>query len=351
MDQKIENTLVANNVISPNDLNQFFSARPDFDVIPMLKALIAAGLDQLPMPGQGDTIARWRILAAVAAHNLSLLKLYEGHTDALAILHEIGDFAAPANSVWGTWCAEPPDARVLLRANTTSTEVRLSGRKAWCSGAKDISHALVSCWNTASEPCLAAVQLDQAEVIITAHGWHAVGMADSASVDVLFENAKAVQIGSPHAYLRRPGFWHGGAGIAACWFGAASSLANTLHQQLRQLPPTVTADPYRLLHLGNIDVALTTAAAVLRESAETIDRRPEVDGMLPALRARLAVEAAATAVLTAATRALGAGPLCRDAQFARMAADLPVFLRQSHAERDLAQLGKVIAGKIQPWPL
>ncbi|QRX84083.1 acyl-CoA dehydrogenase family protein [Glaciimonas sp. PAMC28666] len=351
MDQKIENTLSTNKVVSPDDINHFFGAMPSVDVTTMLKALIAAGLDQLPMPGQGDTIARWRILAAVAAHNLSLLKLYEGHTDALAILHEIGGFATPENSVWGTWCAEPPDARVLLRADTTSTEVRLSGRKAWCSGAKDISHALVSCWNIASEPCLAAVQLDQPGVTITSDGWHAVGMADSASVDTLFKNAKAVQIGLPHAYLRRPGFWHGGAGIAACWFGAASALAAALHQQLRQLPPTVAADPYRLLHLGSIDVALTAAAAVMRESAEAIDRRPEIDGMLPALRARLAVEAAATAVLAAATRALGAGPLCRDAQFARMAADLPVFLRQSHAERDLAQLGKVIAGKIQPWPL
>jgi hypothetical protein len=44
-----------------------------------------------------------------------------------------------------------------------------------------------------------------------------------------------------------------------------------------------------------------------------------------------------------ATRALGAGPLCRNARFARALADLPVFLRQSHAERDLAALGELIA--------
>jgi heme oxygenase len=58
------------------------------------------------------------------------------------------------------------------------------------------------------------------------------------------------------------------------------------------------------------------------------------------LRARLAVEQAASAVIDHATRALGAGPLCRDARFARALADLPVFLRQSHAERDLAALGE-----------
>lgn len=53
--------------------------------------LIAAGLDRLPLPGAGHgaTLERWRCLAVVAGHDLSLLKLYEGHTDALAILAEL----------------------------------------------------------------------------------------------------------------------------------------------------------------------------------------------------------------------------------------------------------------------
>lgn len=350
MDQKIENTLLGTTT-TPADIANFFAGRTVSNVGTELKALIAAGLDQLPEPGRGDTIGRWRVLAAVAARNLSLLKLYEGHTDALAILREIRGPAALSVSVWGTWCAEPPDARLSLYADPASAEVRLRGTKAWCSGARNITHALVSCWNSANEPCLAAVQLNQPEITITSQGWYAIGMADSASVDVVFENARAVQIGLPHAYTRRPGFWYGGAGIAACWYGAASTLAATLHQQLRQLPPSVAADPHRLAHLGSVDVALAAAAAILRESAEAIDRQPESDGMLLALQARLVVEAAATTVLIAASRALGAGPLCRDRDFARMAADLPVFLRQSHAERDLAQLGKLIAGKNQPWLL
>jgi len=41
-----------------------------------------------------------------------------------------------------------------------------------------------------------------------------------------------------------------------------------------------------------------------------------------------------------AGRALGAATLCHDAQVARLMADLPVFMRQSHAERDLAALGE-----------
>ena len=57
-------------------------------------------------------------------------------------------------------------------------------------------------------------------------------------------------------------------------------------------------------------------------------------------------------VIEHATRALGAGPLCRDAHFARMVADLPVFLRQSHAERDQAALGRLLATEgASPWLL
>ena len=41
-----------------------------------------------------------------------------------------------------------------------------------------------------------------------------------------------------------------------------------------------------------------------------------------------------------------------DNHFARLSADLPVFLRQSHAERDLAALGQRIAGQsCEVWAL
>jgi hypothetical protein len=318
----------------------------------VLAAMVAAGLDRLPMPGQGATLERWRVLAAVAGRDLALLKLYEGHTDALAILDEIGGPGLPAaaGERWGVWCAEAPGARVELRAADDGAMV-LSGRKAWCSGAAGLTHALVSCWNEQGQACLAAVALDQPGVRVTDEGWHAVGMAASASVDVVFDHAVARPLGAPGAYLRRPGFWHGGAGIAACWLGAAGAIGDHLRASLHaRQAGGGDADPHRLAQLGAIDIALAAAAALLRDAAAAIDRHPERDAMALALRMRLCAEAAATQVLALATRALGAGPLCRDARFARSCADLPVFLRQSHAERDLAALGTIIAQLSEnPW--
>jgi alkylation response protein AidB-like acyl-CoA dehydrogenase len=324
-----------------------------------LRSLVEASLDRIPLPGQGATLERWRLLAAVGAHDLALAKLFEGHTDALAILHEAGTragtgpaspYAPPEGALWGTWCAEPPDARLRLDTHADGS-ITLRGRKSWCSGAAHLTHALVSCWNVNGEAMLAAVDLRQNGVGITDDGWEAVGMRGSGSVDVYFERAVATPIGGPDFYVSRPGFWHGGAGVAACWFGAASFLAQYLAEQLRARMAD-KPDPHRLAQLGEVAVALQATAALMRETAAAIDGAPEANAMHPALSLRLSVEDTATKTLGAVGRALGAGPLCKDAAIARLVADLPVFMRQSHAERDQEALGRLLAeDRRAPWKL
>ena len=338
----------------PPMLAQFLSGltNGNGDAASALHGAVAAGLDRLPLPGSGATLARWQALSIAGGHDLSFAKLYEGHTDALAILAEL-DGPEIAGATWGVWCAEPPGPGVALRMGGNG-RYTLSGRKQWCSGAASISHALVSCRDAAGRRMLAAVSLRQPGVEVTDQGWQAVGMAGSASVDVVFNDAQAVPVGEHESYLTRPGFWLGGAGVAACWYGAARAIAEhllaTTHTQAADRNSKV--DPHRLAHLGSVDIALSGAAALLIDSAAAIDAHPQADHCALALRARLTVEAAATTVLEHASRALGAGPLCRNAGFARMVADLPVFLRQSHAERDLATLGSELAKTGEsPWAL
>jgi hypothetical protein len=309
----------------------------------ILADMIARGYDRLPLPGSGHTLLRWRALAAVAARDLGLVKLFEGHTDALAILAELRgpavQAASEAGGRWGVWAAEAPDARLIARSADHRSDVaalRLTGTKAWCSGARVLSHALVTAWLD-DQPVLAAVDLNQPSVSLTTRHWHAVGMQATESGDVHFDATPAQQVGAPHAYVTRAGFWQGGAGIAACWYGASAAIAQMLAGAI-----ATRADAHRLAHLGEVDIALAGAAQVLRASAAQIDANPGATHQVSALRARLAVEAAATEVMQHAGRALGAAPLCRNERFARAMADLPVFLRQSHAERDLAALGETL---------
>lgn len=317
-----------------------------------LEQLVRQGLDQLPLPGHGHTLQRWQALCVVAEHDLSLAKLFEGHTDALAVMAELTPFETPvAGATWGMWAAEAPDASVEVQT-AVSGSVHLGGTKRWCSGADGLSHGLLTAWWPDNRgPQLMKVCMDQPGVQTSRAGWHAVGMAASASVDVAFDNAVGEPVGPAGAYLDRPGFWHGSAGIAACWHGGAVALASVLQRALVQAPPS-GRHVFRLAALGKVGVALQSSAALLRETARWIDDHPSEDSRAMALRVRLATEASATLVLDEVGRALGATPFCRDASFARMAADLPVFLRQSHAERDFAALGEQLTRPGGPsWAL
>lgn len=311
------------------------------DAYKRLRLLIDGGYGDLPLPGSGRTLKRWQMLATIAQRDLSLAKLFESHADARAILHELhqAQHCRPGQ-LWAVWCAEPTDKRVHATAiGDADAPVLLNGTKAWCSGAAHVSHALVSVWDDQHRPRLATVDLDQPSVHVTQDGWCAVGMAATASVDVVFDAARAQWVGGPGAYVERPGFQHGAAGIAACWYGAACAIAERVRQVVQQRAD----DPHRLAHLGAIDVALVQARSQLRVAAAEIDANPGSGCDHAVRRARLAVESAVELLLHRAPRAVGAVPMCKDSRFARMMADLPVFVRQSHAERDLAAHGRAVS--------
>jgi alkylation response protein AidB-like acyl-CoA dehydrogenase len=308
-------------------------------------AAVESGQLDLPLPGHGRTRVRWAALAGLAETDLSLARLAEGHADALAILDELGGPAPPAGSRWGVWAAMPPGPS-LTAAHYDGTWW-LDGTKQYCSGARVCTHVLV----TAQTP--GGIRLFAAEV--AADGvrpvpgtWPAVGMAGSDTLDVRFSRVPAEPVGPPGGYVHRPGFAHGGAGVAACWYGGARAVARPLLAAARRRD----IGPHAFAHLGAVDIALRSASAALDQAADEIDDdsldRKDA-GPRRALRVRTLTEAVATEVLDRVGRALGAGPLGHDAEHARRVADLVVYLRQHHAERDLEQLGRLVAKEGTNW--
>ena len=309
---------------------------------------------QIPFPGEGATLKRWQVLSQIASHDLSLVKLFEGHADALAIRHELAaPLSTAPDALWAIWASESPNGRVLISAGTDEpgATVRVSGRKLWCSGAREVTHALITAWRRdGGGPLLVAIDLAQAGVMVDEAGWQAIGMADSGSFDVHFEGATGHIIGRSGDYVARRGFMQGGAGIAACWYGGATAIAAVLRHAVAGTP--AGSFPFRRVALGRVDVALKHTAALLREAADWIDAHPRADASIQALRVRQCADACATLVLDEVGRALGATPFCRDPAFARMAVDLPVFVRQNLAERDLLVLGeRVAADPESSWSL
>lgn len=317
-----------------------------------LRWLIRSQLDQLPLPGSGATLDRWRALAAVAQFDLSLAKFYEGHTDALAILAELQEpGVVPASGAWCVWAAEAPGGRAVIQAQGDGT-VLLQGFKHWCSGAATSDHALLTAWKEdGAGPYLLRLSLDQPGISIDTSKWKAVGMAKSASVNIAFAGVRVEVVGEAGSYLNRPGFWQGGAGVAACWFGGAVVIALALKKSILQGVPS-TRSVYQLASLGKVELALHETASILRHAAQWIDTYPAGDAVHVALQARLSAERCSKLVIDEVGKTLGASPFCLDEKFARATADLPVFIRQSHAEKDFAALGEyALAADRNAWTL
>lgn len=303
-----------------------------------------AGVPSLPLPGGGQTLERWRALAAIGAADLWLAKVLEAHFDAQAIFGELECAPLRAGQLWAVWAAEPPGIQLTFKAGEDG-EGSLHGQKAWCSGADLVSHALVTARHD-GQRVLCAVALDDPRMGYDTRQWQAVGMAGISSGTLTFNGTHARLIGEPGAYLSRPGFWHGGAGVAACWYGATTAIASRLRNDRK-----IAEQPHASAHLGVIDQLLESAAALMRELAGLIDRQRDQPHQAAVLRVRLLMDRVATEVIERVNRSLGAGPLCCEADHARRCADLATFIRQSHAERDEQQLGHLVRQAGSTWTL
>jgi len=316
---------------------------PDAKVAAAFVQAVEPGRLDVPYPGNGQTRQRWAVLAELAEEDLSLGRLAEGHTDALAILAELGAAGPAAGSRWGVWAAQPPGPG--LSASNTGGGWYLDGIKRYCSGARSCTDALVT---AAAPDGVRLFAVSTRDLAPDPGSWPAVGMAGSDTLDVSFGGIWATPVGGPGSYTGRPGFAHGGAGVAACWYGGARGVGKTLLTAAAKRE----IGPHALARLGAVDIALVTAKTALEVAADEIDADPDdrkEGGQRRAMRVRALVEAAATEVMLRVGRALGAGPLGHDEAHARRVADLTVYLRQHHAERNLAELGALAAAGGASW--
>lgn len=299
---------------------------------------------EAPFPGQGRTGQLWSILATVAAADLTAARAVEPHLDALAILNQAGIAASPGT--WGVFAAEGPG--MALNAVQSAGGWELTGRKPWCSLAAGLDHAVVTAHTGDGRRRAFAVNLRQPAVEPLPGHWVSRGLANVDSGPVDFHGAAARPVGADNWYLDRPGFAWGGMGVAACWYGGAAGVARRLYASAADREP----DQIALMLLGRADTRLQGARAVLEFAAGEVDagRAEGVDGAVLAHRVRSVVADAAEDILALTDHGLGPGPLALEEDHARRTADLRIYLRQHHAERDSAALGRaVLQGGDAPW--
>lgn len=293
------------------------AARPPVGPLP---DLLRSGALELPLPGRGRTAARWAVLAGWGRADLVLARLAEGHTDACAILAEAGAEPVP-DTLYGVWAA---------RSGGTGAELRdghVHGTVRFCSGAHLLDRALV-----VTDETMVDVDLRDPRVRPVEGTWRPPGMAASDSVDVEFHGVPAATtVGPPGFYTERPGFWWGGAGVAAAWLGGAAGVLDDVRGS--------AVDDHQLAHLGALHTAVAGTDALLARTADAIDADPAADHTTAVWTVRAAAEHTARTVLDLAPRLAGATALSRHERLGSRLADLGVYVRQHHGERDLAALG------------
>ncbi len=310
-----------------------------------LRQVVASGEAELPLPGAGRTWERWSRLASWTADDVSLGRLLEGHTDALAILAEAG-LPVPPGALLGVWAAEGSGSAVALE--DASSGLRLQGRRAYCSGAGTLTHALLTVRRQEAR-LLILLDLRSPGLSWEPDSWPAVGMAATDSRTLRLDSVPVsadMLVGGDGFYLRRRGFWLGAMGVAACWWGGALGVAGDVRSAMDHRPP----DPHRLAGLAAVAADVRGMRALLRETAACCDddRGPEELRRLAGIL-RAQVSQGVDRVLARARAVLGSGPLCHDGTVARRFVDLHIYLSQYRNGAELAELGELLLSGDHDW--
>jgi len=314
-------------------------------VQPMFEEFVRTDGAELPLPGAGSTWRRFETLAAWSSRDLSVGRLSEGHVDALAILSEAGSKPIGEQSSYGVWAAR--SAHGGTSAERVNGGWRLAGSKEFCSGSGILERALVTA-ETESGYRLFDIAVNENVAFFDHASWPAVGMADSMSETLEFTGPVIPDshvVGPPDFYTARPGFWFGASGVAACWYGGALGLVNSLLDSLATTP-----SDFVLADVGLAVAEIESMRSFLKDTATSIDADPEdveKQARFRALTSRQVVHDAALHVLLLIGTAGGARPLCHDEEQSRRSADLFVYLAQHHGGADAAELGRLAITKRQ----
>lgn len=303
-----------------------------------LRSLLAGGGLELPRPGGGRTAQRWAGLAALGRRDLPLARLAEGHCDAVAILAEGGRLPV-GGMLYGVWAARSGGTAARLRHGPGG--LVMAGTVRFCSGATLLDRALVVAdlpGDTTGGPQLVEVALPDGRVRPRSETWQTVAMDTADTHDVEFDDVPVAPtdiVGDPGWYTTRPGFAIGGGGVAAVWWGGAAGVVDRVMAHLPDAP-----DAHQLAHLGELHALVEAADALLGRTASVIDDAPCADHRLAVAALRSAVEHSVREVVDRAPRMVGPAALSRDAGLAHAVADLQLYVRQHHGERDYAAVGE-----------
>jgi hypothetical protein len=316
-------------------------------------ASLTSRLKRLNDPADGEAVLSLvRLLHEVGRRDLPLGRVFEGHVDALQIVMRYGSAAqaeriagiARAGGVLGVWNADRTGDPTRLE------DGRLTGAKAFASGAGLLSHALVTI-DEAGGRQLLIIDLEQHLPELDTGWWRVSGMQRSETHVARWRGVgvdDAMRIGEPGDYVREPWFSGGAIRFAAVQAGGIAAVVDRTRDHL--VAQQRDGDPHQRARLADLYCAAQSAADAVARAARHWSPEDVPRTLAYVAAARAAVYSAGETVLTLAQAAVGVQAMFVDHPLSEVLTDLSTYLRQPAPDLQRDRTGEAVAaGLLRPY--
>ena len=332
------------------------------------KAIAAAGLLSCVLPGQAlhyrqfNNVKLLRLLKILGTANLSVGRIYEGHLNALHLIHLFADDTqkeswyadvADHKKLFGVWNTQAADG-VRIHASGNG-RYRLEGAKTFCSGAGNIHRPLITgelIGGSASGWQMCIVPMEKVKPVVEdASFWKPLGMRSSVSYRMDFTGIEIEEkdlLGIPDQYYAQPVFTGGAVRFAAVQLGGAEAIFNATRSYLQSLGRT--NDSFQQARVAEMACLIASGDNWLEAAGNKTDRwiheGSQTDHIIAyANMTRTAIEEICLRTMHLAERSVGARGLMRPGIMERLHRDLTFYLRQPAPDASLTAIGEFVLRK------
>ena len=325
-----------------------------------------AGLLGVTLPGreldfrQPRTSQLLQLLKRIGAGNMAVGRVYEGHINALFLIHLYAtqeqkavwyNDAEQHQRLFSVWNTQGGDG-VRIHATGRGTYT-LEGSKTFCSGAGWINRPLVTGeligadqkgWQMCIIPTERVKAIPQNDCF-----WQPLGMRASASFKLDFTGVELEEqdlLGHPGAYFQQPYFSGGAIRFAAVQLGGAEALLEAVRAFLTSL--NRTDDVFQKARVAEIAYLVESGNQWIQSAGDKTDQWLSEPGdqsakiVAYANMTRTAIEEICLRALQLTERSVGARGLLRPLPFERIHRDLTMYLRQPAPDATLTDIGNYV---------
>ncbi|GAB5349889.1 acyl-CoA dehydrogenase family protein [Alteriqipengyuania sp. 357] len=290
-------------------------------------------------------------LRALGRANLSVARLFEGHMNAVKLLHLYGSdslseaaFADVADGeLLGVWGADDPAAPFGFVER--DDRLHLRGGKRFASGLGLVGQAVVTAQDEAGLRLLLLPTKDLARADFSAWAMDGMRATQSGRYDFGGESVSAERtFGKPGDYLREPFFEGGIWRYCTAHLGAGEALFGLMRDVL--VARGRADDPHQQRRIVEGAIAIETPRLWLQRAADAVEAaNADPDAAILSLLAREVTETCCRDVLRIVEQALGMGAHQAGTAVERIARDLRLFLCQAAPDAKRARAAEALIAR------